>query len=128
MSKEIKFRGKVISIDGIEDIDIVGTYVYGSYIESKRRGNWHIIQEKTSNKTYYVDATTVGQYITIDQNNKEIYCGDNVMYKDKIYEVRTNEDYCGYELDRSLFTHGENKTLWLNRDIACCCEVIDNIK
>jgi hypothetical protein len=66
-----------------------------------------------------------------DSNDEKIYEDDYISWKNKKgitkrYQVRFNEDYAGYAIERNLVDDGENHMEWFYCDIACRSNIVGN--
>lgn len=124
-----KFRGRDISTQKwVYGYLVVEPAVYGTHTyiccSEYESNDW----DDTVFKKYQVHPSTVGEYTgQKDENKEELYEGDKVLWKGKEWEIRSNEDYCGYEISRSLYTHGENAQNWFMCDIACRCKKVGTV-
>lgn len=68
MNRTIKFRGKEV---------ITGTWVYGFYVHyiTKEEGSVHSIIDEIG-RWVRIDPETLGQFIRINNNGRELYEGD----------------------------------------------------
>ena len=109
-------------------LDTPEIWVYGSYYEAD--GQAVILHESRGNLMQHtaVIPETAGSYTgQSDDVGQKLYEGDKVLHKGKEWVLRTNQDYCGYELDRNMVDHGENGNIWFMCDIACRCRKIGTI-
>ena len=75
-----------------------------------------------------IDRETLGQCTSVDTKDKKfIFEGDKIIWKDKEWYVKWNEDYAGYVIDRRANPHGENMTKKLDCDIAFESVIIGTI-
>ena len=120
--REILFRGKIL---GLTD------WSYGYYAKS---GENHFILLDTDNEDNYsiVDPETVGQYTGLkDRNDKKIFEGDIVQWKDENFNNYTSVvEWCGEKWNYPAFDLAKhdyecNGLQYVHED--CIIEVIGTI-
>jgi hypothetical protein len=75
-----------------------------------------------------IDSETLGQCTCVDTKDKKfIFEGDKIIWNQKEWHVKWNEDFAGYIIDRSMFYHGENAMKKLDCDIAFESTIIGTI-
>ncbi len=80
MNRKTKFRGIVNDANH----NLFGEFYYGSYVESKRKGHHHLIQDINTNHDVFVNPKTLGEFTGIlDKHNSEVFEGDIVSQQKK---------------------------------------------
>lgn len=130
--REIKFRGKMVGKNGIND------WVFG-YIQPIFPGMciMQICKYKTSSgiELFTIDENTVGQYTGVkDKNGKEIYEGDvlKLIFKDKYSDlemegvVKFCQDHLSFNCFDGTYPWGSPLGKWNISQMEIIGNVFDN--